>query len=324
MKPKTLILMVVAVACGLGASYMTSRLLAERQQSAEQETVTVLVARKNIDQGQPLKNFDDLLQEKAYIKGEEPKNAITKVEELKNKMLKRSLRAGDFITPEDLHSDKDAGIAWALSNGFRAIGIRVNMEASAAGFASLPMSRVDIMHTIRRGTDTDSFAHVLLQNVLVLAVDQQSNANGQGQAMPGHVVTVALKPEDVLKVQLAKELGPLSLALRKYGDTQMSDAIKVNAQGLLTGTGARVDVEEHPPVELLPPVVKKEAPKTEVVTQPKIEGVGPRITIIEGDKSRIVQFPGASGSGTGVTQTEVNPVRPPTLPAPAPKKEDNN
>src|SRR5436305_1695536 len=31
MKPKTLILMVVAVTCGLGASYMTSRLLAERQ-----------------------------------------------------------------------------------------------------------------------------------------------------------------------------------------------------------------------------------------------------------------------------------------------------
>ena len=30
MKPKTLILMVVAVTCGLGASYMTSRLLAER------------------------------------------------------------------------------------------------------------------------------------------------------------------------------------------------------------------------------------------------------------------------------------------------------
>ncbi|MCI0378996.1 MAG: Flp pilus assembly protein CpaB [Gemmataceae bacterium] len=318
MKPKTLILMVVAVACGLGASYMTSRLLAERQQSADQETVTVLVARKNIDQGQPLKNFDDLFQDKAYIKGEEPRNAITKVEELKNKMLKRSLRAGDFITPEDLHSDKDAGIAWALSNGFRAIGIRVNMEASAAGFASLPMSRVDIMHTIRRGTDQDSFAHVLLQNVLVLAVDQQSNANNQGQAMPGHVVTVALKPEDVLKVQLAKELGPLSLALRKYGDTQMSDAIKVNAQGLLTGTGGRVDLEE--PVELLPPVVKK----TEVVvTQPLKNDPTHTMVIIEGDKSRKVPFATPGGGAPPVSQTEVNPVRPPTLPAPAPKKEGN-
>ena len=30
MKPKTMILMVVAVVCGLGASYMTSKLLADR------------------------------------------------------------------------------------------------------------------------------------------------------------------------------------------------------------------------------------------------------------------------------------------------------
>ena len=35
MKPKTLILMVVAVTCGLGASYMTSRLLAKTKSPAD-------------------------------------------------------------------------------------------------------------------------------------------------------------------------------------------------------------------------------------------------------------------------------------------------
>ena len=44
MKPKTLILMVVAVSCGLGASYMTSRLLADREQDVEK--VAVLIAKK--------------------------------------------------------------------------------------------------------------------------------------------------------------------------------------------------------------------------------------------------------------------------------------
>ena len=48
MKPKTLILMVVAVTCGLGASYMTSRLLAERQPE-DTEKVKILVAdRKSV------------------------------------------------------------------------------------------------------------------------------------------------------------------------------------------------------------------------------------------------------------------------------------
>ena len=43
MKPKTMMLMVVAIGCGLGASYMTSRLLAERNNQTQAEaTVKVL------------------------------------------------------------------------------------------------------------------------------------------------------------------------------------------------------------------------------------------------------------------------------------------
>ena len=41
-------LMGVAIACGLGASYMTSRLLAERQ-SDDEPKITVLVARKALN-----------------------------------------------------------------------------------------------------------------------------------------------------------------------------------------------------------------------------------------------------------------------------------
>ena len=49
---------------------------------------------------------EDLFVEKQFPKGEEPRLAITEVDKLKGKMLKRSLRAGDFVTPEDLHDEK--------------------------------------------------------------------------------------------------------------------------------------------------------------------------------------------------------------------------
>src|SRR5438309_2345178 len=50
MKPKTMILMVVAVVCGLGASYMTSRLLAERedQKQAPPEVIVQQVPKVNV------------------------------------------------------------------------------------------------------------------------------------------------------------------------------------------------------------------------------------------------------------------------------------
>ena len=80
MKPKTLILLVVAVTCGLGASYMTSRLLAERQPD-DSDKVPVLVAKKSLDVGFTIKKPEDVFEEKKFTKGDEPKNAIVEIRE---------------------------------------------------------------------------------------------------------------------------------------------------------------------------------------------------------------------------------------------------
>src|SRR5262245_49741266 len=103
MKPKTMIVMVVAITCGLGASYMTSQLLAERSQPAEeQEKVSVLVAKKNIDMGTLIKDPQGFFEEKQYIKGQEPSDAVTSMDQLKGRQLKRSRRTGDWVSEEDL------------------------------------------------------------------------------------------------------------------------------------------------------------------------------------------------------------------------------
>jgi pilus assembly protein CpaB len=269
MKPKTMILMVVAVGCGLGASYMTSRLLAERGNTTEeQEKVVILVARKNLDTGATIKDPKEMFVEKAVVKGEEPKNSVTKFEDLKGRVLKRTLREEDYVSSADLLSDKESWIAYSLPKGYRALGIRVNMEGTAAGFASLPLSRVDVIATVRRGDDKQSFSQVLLQNVLVLAADQSTVR--EEKAMPAAVVTVALTPEEILKVSLAKEYGPLSLVLRKFNDNQQvsRENTKVTMENILSNTrnteGDSQDKSDVPPV-----VAKKDPPKVE----PKVDPV---------------------------------------------------
>src|SRR5947207_2202111 len=105
MKPKTLILMVVAVVCGLGASYMTSRLLAERDDKpADQPAVVkvkVLVAKKDLPMHTPLKlKVEDYFTEREVVKDDAPKDALTKddLAKLKGKYLKVGRRTGDTIT----------------------------------------------------------------------------------------------------------------------------------------------------------------------------------------------------------------------------------
>jgi pilus assembly protein CpaB len=332
MKPKTLILMVVAVTCGLGASYMTSRLLAERQAEPE-DKVTVLVATKNLDQGMTIKDVEALFKLKEFVKGTEPKDAIVNKDDLKARVLKRSLRQDDHVTGSDLLGKDEAGIAALMTQGYRAIGIRVNIADIASGFASLPLSRVDLIWTVRRATDKDSSARVLLENVLVLAADANTvRVEGSG-AMPASVVTVALKPEDALKVAMAREMGTISMVLRKFNDNQKSEITTVTVEELITNAGKQRETEDNtweettkqPPVTAkvtLPPlpetttsldVAKAEAPKVEA---PK--GTLHRMRLIEGDKERVVEYWLDDKGGVihnDVVRSEIQPA--PPRPAPA-------
>ena len=285
MKPKTMILMVVAVVCGLAASYMTSRLLAERSGPDDQKKVTILVARKNLERGVGIKSPHDMFQEKLVTEENAPQGFIANFDELKGRVLHRSLRKDDFVTGGDLLNEKDTIMDNMLANGYQAVGIRVNVESIAGGFASLPLSRVDIYATVRRGDDKSSFTKLLLQNVLVLAADTHINRPDDGKpAIVATTVTVALKPEDILKVNLVKEFGPLALALRKFGDTQKSELPKFSMEEFLgDGKGSKETTEI---AEVLPKTGDKSlvpapnGPKTRVH----------KVWVFNGSKQDLVEF----------------------------------
>lgn len=265
MKPKTMVLLVLAVTCGLGASYMTSRLLAERTQEAP-ETVRVLVARKDLATGSSIKNPQELFVPKEFVRGTEPKDAIESFDNLKGRILRQRLREGDHVRPEDLMSEKDSLMQANLPPGHRAIGLRVSIESIAGGFAALPMSHVDIISTVRKNDDKSTHSTTLLQNVLVLAADQTTVADGKS-AMPATTVTVALKPEDVQKVTLASQIGTLSLALRPFNETTKVDVAKTTAESLYGGS--RPEGIEGPPLSVKPDIAP--AVKPEPMPEPEPE-----------------------------------------------------
>ena len=296
MKPKTMILMGVAITCGLGASYMTSRLLAERG-GGEAEKVAVLVARKNLSMGDAIKIPEEMFEPKEFLRGQEPRNGIDNADALKGRVLKRSLRAGDFVTNEDLFGDKgDSSLYTLLPPGYRAIGIRVNMEEIAGGFASLPLSRVDIINTVRRGDDKSTYAQVLLENVLVVAADTQTQRDENGRAMPANVVTVAVKPEDAMKVRLAGAMGQLSLVLRKLNDNSKAQDSIITAESVRMSNGGKGDNDTmeslssagKPPAPKAPPKVEPKAePKVEVA---KVDGKRHVLSIREGEHTKQTEY----------------------------------
>jgi Flp pilus assembly protein CpaB len=271
MKPKTMILMIVAVTCGLGASYMTSRLLAERGNAPDEtEKVSVLVARKSLEMGSILKNPNELFEEKQFTRGEEPKNGLVDPTLLKGRQLKRPLRAGDYISEDDLFEKGKSGISGMLPEGHLAVGIKVTPDSVAGGFASLPHSKVDIFSTVRRGDDKSSYSMLLLEDVLVLAADGSEVRDADNKAKLATVVTVALRPDDVAKVRLAEQFGPITLALRGFGAKKLDHVVKQTLENIVTGSFQRENILETPDTDPAAPPVVSPLP---VVPNPKAETI---------------------------------------------------
>jgi Flp pilus assembly protein CpaB len=241
MKPKTMILMFVAIGCGLAASYMTSRVIAERStEAAEVEKVSVLVAKKNLALGMLIKDPAAQFEEKFYIKGEEPKKAIRDLVLLKDKRLSKSISAEQFVTEEDLFN-KDNG-ALDVQAGMRAVGLKVNVESSGGGFV-LPHSRVDLVHVVK--TEKETTSKIIMQNVLVLAVDQAAVKPEDKNSFVPQTVTVEVTPTQAETLALAQDIGSIKLILRGFGDDEKVHTAGVTPKGINLGGEGKADESEE-------------------------------------------------------------------------------
>lgn len=269
MKPKTMILMVVAVGCGLGASYMTSKLLADRNKApAQVPTVPVLVAKARVPAQQVIKDPEKFFEIKQYPQDLAPKKSLGDFAEVKDQRFKNFIEEGKAVGQDDLVNKDQSGLAEKLMPGQRATAIKVNQETLVAGFIH-PGSRVDVICTLR-GTDQSS--KLILQNMLVMAVDQADVRNSEQKTILGQTVTLATSQEEAMRLALAGSLGELRLTLRTPGDTDLINTLSVRASDLDKPIRAGkiedpVDPSpssakgktEKPDAPILPPVPKEDA-----------------------------------------------------------------
>lgn len=241
MKPRTTILMVLAIGCGLAAAFMTNKLIAERnKESPDVEKVTVLVAKKKIPAMTYIKTPADFFEMQEKSKNDVPRNVLNTLDD---KDLKDGFRVskpfseGGFLTRDDLISKEMEGLAVKVPPGMRAVAVRVTAEVIVGGFI-LPGSRVDVLWTYRT-TNSHVGALTILQNQLVLAVDTTAARNPESpQTILGATVTLAVKPEDAQKLSLAAVNGELKLSLRNVADDKQLQLPGTNPEDLARGSGS--------------------------------------------------------------------------------------
>ena len=154
-----------------------------------------------------------------------PQNAFTSIKGVAGRIARVSMAPGEPVLPVKLApKGSTGGLSSIIPKGKRAITVRVNEVIAVAGFA-LPGSYVDILVN---GNDTigQKFSRIVLSRVKVLAIDQITTGNPD-QPKVVNAVTLELTPRESEKLDLARNIGKLSLVLRNELDT-----LAINSKGM--------------------------------------------------------------------------------------------
>ncbi|MDQ9168911.1 Flp pilus assembly protein CpaB [Oxalobacteraceae bacterium R-40] len=229
---RALLMLVFAVVAGLAAVILASRWLLDRSAAGSK----IIVAAADVNLGQPLNT--QLLKLVDWPADSMPAGSFTDLKTLEGRVLKTSISRGEPIMEAKLAPvGTKGGLSAVISEGKRAITVRVNDVIGVAGFA-LPGNYVDIIvSTQKEGggahDKSQSISKIVLDRILVLAVAQEVNRD-ETKPKVVNAVTLEVTPQQAEKLDLARSVGTLSLALRNQIDPQpgaTSGATKVTLLG---------------------------------------------------------------------------------------------
>jgi pilus assembly protein CpaB len=231
---RAVIMMALAVVLGLLAVALAERWLLSAQVPAAGR---IVVAKSDIDIGQRLTPALFIVVD--WHTASVPKGAFTDPQPLNGR---GQLGFADRFAREQAAAQDPAGTLGGLSalitEGKRAITVRVNDVIGVAGFA-LPGNYVDIIVSTETSPDPNapqarahSISKIVLERILVLAVAQEV---GRDETKPKVVnaVTLEVTPEQAEKLDLARSVGTLSLALRNQIDPAATATTGATKENLL-------------------------------------------------------------------------------------------
>jgi pilus assembly protein CpaB len=224
MRTKSLVLLVLALGCGLVASIGISQIIEQNKNSpVATETEAILVAMKPITAQEQLKAENIKLEQ--WPKNLVPKGALTKIEEIEGRRVKHSLAPGEPILQNKLVGEQDKRPTIEVPPGYRLKAVHAD-AVSAVGNLIQPGDRVDVLVYLKnfKGGAQMQATSTILQDIKVFAVNDQWRPNDEsGDSIATKNVTLLLTPEQAERLTLASELGKVSLVLRSPDDNLKAD-----------------------------------------------------------------------------------------------------
>lgn len=244
MRSRAIWMLGLAVLLAVAAVFLAQNWLVKQTKpdvAAKPNVATVVVARTALDFGAIIRK--EHLRIIAWPSKALPKGAFRSIAEVVGDKDHR-VALGRIEINEPVLKSKVSGfggrasLSAIISRQMRAATIRVNDVNGVGGFV-LPGDRVDVLLTRdpvggKRGSSRNLMTDILLQNVKVLALDQNSSENKEKPSV-AKSATLEVTPRQAQKLVLAQQVGTLSLALRNVDNVAAVAAQTVKLRDLRVG-----------------------------------------------------------------------------------------
>jgi pilus assembly protein CpaB len=221
---RTILVVALAMVCGLSAAVGVGKYV-QGVATPGEDTVPVVVAVADIGRSATL--TAEMLRVRNLPRSAVQEGTLSRVEDAVDRVaLITVLKDEPILEAKLAKKGPGHGIAVVIPEGMRAMTIKTpTVSTGVAGFI-LPGNKVDVLftHKTNRPDDTTGggTTTTLIQNVEILAVDQQIDVLSDNKVNPKELksVTLLVTPDQAVEIDLAQNAGTLTLSLRNPHDTE--------------------------------------------------------------------------------------------------------
>ena len=213
MRAKSLVLLVVALGCGMVAAVAVSKAVMDQGAGEPAETtVEIYVAKKNVEAGWKLTAEHFALDR--WPQSRLPEGALVKLEQVDGMYVKQNIFAGEPIIERKI-SDKRDSLSTELPPGYRVFDI----ASGGIGYIK-PGDHVDVIGTFKlEGNGNVAESRTVMRNVKVFAINGVTTRESDGKQTSGQAtLQLQVKESQVEALTLANKIGEMRISLRPFGE----------------------------------------------------------------------------------------------------------
>lgn len=252
MRAKSLLLLLLALGCGLVASIGITQVISTKNSNqipTNGEMTTIFVALEDLPMGDMVTAESLKLEE--WPSDKVPPGALTNMEDVEGRRPKSKIIAGMPVLDGQLLGKgiSDEGAAPHIPPGYRVVSVRVNDESGLSNMIR-PRDRVDLLLYMKEtpGVITETGTQTILQDIQVFAVNdifRIEETEGE-TTIAAKTISLLVTPGQAEVVTLATQLGTIQLTLRSHEEDEHVQSSGTFAHQLGQAERSDRDAEQLP------------------------------------------------------------------------------